>query len=393
MKATSDSVREQSSRAHGAWRLVTLVALLGALVLGWFAADGSTSGIHATQDLGLLHHTRCSDFARDAVECRTRWLPDATDWDLVPLFSALRLATAALVLVLVMAVAMAALRRRPLRDAWHAIAGLALVVLAAATIGAAPGDARFEAFAPTWGAWVGLAAGLCLFFTGLRVRRLDRFLGGALVAAALVGWASLGAPWLARPARGDPSSSYTFALLSRTHHWQGIRSTREHYLGDRIRRLDAHRLGRDLPYYTGWAAAGAGLLAMAALLAAARARAERGSLEPTPRRLLMASLVVFAVLGAAFTWTMLLDARRERPTPSWGLAVAVGGLVVGVWVARQGARGRGTPGAGAPSAGGAPSFASDEATFESDSSRGAGWETADAECGLWQRRCTSADPA
>src|SRR5688572_29542281 len=63
-----------------------LVASVAAVVLPWFSEDQWSGDKNTTEHWWLWGERYCSDFARDAVECRMKILDIEVDWLLIPIF-------------------------------------------------------------------------------------------------------------------------------------------------------------------------------------------------------------------------------------------------------------------------------------------------------------------
>jgi hypothetical protein len=321
------------------WALLIVASLCGGLTAGWASFRRADSSVVIERTLGPLHETWCSNFVRERLECRPRWLPSKTDWQLVPLFSSLRYAMLGVLLVALLATGLWALGRYSLRPllSWIGATGL---LATAIVIAAVPGDTRYVAFAPSSGALLTLLGFLLLFATAFDRATVDRTLLVTLPGCALLTLALLWAPWLSVKGGYHAKTRYTFGAIADGYAWQGRRATRRHHLGKQIRRPSRRKLGKHLPWYTGMAAAAVGITLVAAVLFALRRRA-LGWFAPGAtryRRRVLVLLIMLVGLSVAFVALLAFGPLRDRGALSaaCGLAPLSVGLAAMAWFGLRG---------------------------------------------------------
>lgn len=296
------------------------------LFVPWFTYE-QTHG-NTTESWGLFYARRCSDFAREAVECRTKSMFDrlSVDWELAPIWTLTRFHAIAIVLLLIGALLFNT--RQDENDARLPNFGKWAIRAVAILVAAVPGDMRFKAFEPSWGVLLVLVAGVITFVKPLRWEQwslVERRQSAAKIAAGLCILAS--ACWFQwiyqleaiTPVNPDQQSAYSYGTFAERHHWHDIRAEREHYWGDDIRSLEPRRLVRDLDKVTAIAAGVAGIIAATFLL----------SVHDAPRRRILAALAVFGVLGALFPFLV------GGSIPGAGAVLAVIGIGLASWALRQ----------------------------------------------------------
>lgn len=303
--------------------------LVGAsFFLPWFTYERVSGGV-TRETWGLLYDRRCSNFAREAVECRTELIFERLghSWDLVPLWTIARVHAVVLALLLIAMLLFNG--RQGEHDAklpfWGKWALRAFAILVAAL----PGDMRFRAFEPSWGVGVALVGALIVYVKPLpwerwtldERRRRIRCIAGALCILSSACWFQ----WIYQleaitPIDPDEQSAYSYGTFVERHHWHEIRAEREHYWGDDIRSLEPRRLKHDLDKVTAIAAGVAGIVLATLLLS--------GPYE-VRRRPTIVALVAFALLGATFPFLV------GGSIPGPGAILAIVGIALTSWVLRQ----------------------------------------------------------
>lgn len=256
-------------------RVTVAIAAAGALAavfVPWFSRSEHQGDTQTSLRWGLVWGSRCSDFARPAVECRYEVFDLELDWTLVPLFVVTRF----LALFAALALAFVAARswgRKERSPAVAGVGGVALLVFAV-HVAALPGDMQYEDMDWSWGALLALGAALCAVAGDLPPRRAAV---APAVGAVLALCAALWLPWVAEveawfPRDPREQSAYSWGTLAQWHHWHSIRTSRRHYVEEAVSweelaDLDTRDLVEHVPPI---AAAVAGVALAASLLMVAR---------------------------------------------------------------------------------------------------------------------------